>query len=362
MGLFKKKLSDEELIQKNIAAQQAEAQAVNDVGNKEDNGLGDSKLGVEITKLKAQLEGLNEQRKATNERFSRNSEEVGELRGMIIETNKAVSRIEAASTKAIDLVESVKPEELMMEVRKLDSKIEALKANLESNETMSSDIMKEVKGMRRKMDFYKGVEQIAKMNEEVKKELIDIKKTESIIERHSNKVESIFIEVEKKYSELDKFTDVTKDLKREFEKIQDDTNKLRVKVQNSAEKKEVVSLIAKFNDFEKHTSNLINLLDQKSKSTMDEIHKTSEKIQKDVDEKVNSAIKRLNLAVEEKSEEDSKVEIPKKQKPNIFGFLKKNETNENKEENLEKPQENKETENKGSATANLENSKDSKEN
>jgi len=333
MGLFKKKLSDEELIQKNIDAQQAEAQATNDTGNKEDNGLGDSKLGVEITKLQAQLEGLNEQRKATNERFSRNSEEVGELRGMIIETNKAVTKIEAAATKAIDLVESVKPEELMIEVRKLDSKIEALKANLESNETMSADIMKEVKEMRRKMDFYKGVEQIAKMNEEVKKELIDIKKTESVIERHSNKVESIFIEVEKKYSELDKFTDVTKDLQRGFEKTQDDTNKLRVKVQNSAEKKEVVSLIAKFNDFEKHTSNLINLLDQKSKSTMDEIHKEAERIKNDADAKVNSAIKRLNIAVEEKSEEETaNEEIPKKKKPNIFGFLKKKETKKNKEE------------------------------
>jgi len=193
------------------------------------------------------------------------------------------------------------------------------------------------------MDFYKGVEQIAKMNEEVKKELINIKKTESVIERHSNKVESIFIEVEKKYSELDKFTDVTKDLQRGFEKIQDDTNKLRVKVQNSAEKKEVVSLIAKFNDFEKHTSNLINLLDQKSKSMMDEIHKEAERIKNTADSKVNSAIKRLNITVEENSEEDTaNEEISKKKKPNIFGFLKKKETKKNKEESKEEESESKE--------------------
>jgi len=345
MGLFKKKLSDEELIQQNISAQQAEIE--NTGSDKKDDGLGDSKLAVEITKLKAQLEGLNEQRKATNERFSHISEEIGELRGMIVETNKAVGRIEAAATKAIDLVQSVKPEELMIEVRKADSKIEALKANVESNETITGDVMKSLKEMRKKMDFYKGVEQIAKMNEEIKNELIDIKKVESVIDRHSSKVETIFIDVEKKYTELDKYSDTAKDLQRSFGKLQSDVDKLRVKSEEAARKQELVKLISKFNDFEKHTTNIINLLEDKSKSTTQDINKQLNKKTEQIDKTVNEALAKLNSGIQIKSD---KVEIPeeientstsdsgesteKTEKKNLFGFLKKKEKKEeeNKEE------------------------------
>ena len=349
MGLFKKKISDEEAIQKNIAAQQAEIEAVAGEGKKDEDALGNSKLAVEITKLKAQIEGLNEQRKATNERFSHISEEIGELRGMIVDTNKGVTRIEAASTKAIDLVQSVKPEELMIEVRKLDSKIEALKANLESNETLMQDSMKELKELRRKMDFYKGAEQIAKLNEEVKKELIDIKKSESVIERHSNKVESIFIDVEKKFIELDKFSDVSKELHRSFEKLQGDVDKLRVKTEDSVEKKEFVKLITKFNDFEKHTTSILNLIDEKTRSNTESINREFNKIARRADERVSNVIKKLKLSVDETEAEKKKPEeididkAPSKKKFSLKGvFSKKPKYEPNKEESKEEESENEE--------------------
>lgn len=330
MGLFGKKLSDEELIAKNIAAQQAEAEPAANAGNKDEDSLGDSKLAIEVTKLKAQMDGAVEQRKAVNDRFSRISEEIGELRGMIVETNKAVSRIEAATTKVIDMVESVKPDQLMIEVRKQDSKSEALKANIESNETMMSDLMKELKEMRKKMDFYKGVDQVAKMNEEIKKELISMKKLESVIDRHSSKVESIFLDVEKRYTELDKFQDVTKDLRRSFEKLQGDVDKLRVKVDGAADKKEVVKLLDKFKDFEKHTTNLLNLIDEKTKSTTDSMNKEFKKIETHADEKVNRAIKRLHLEVDE-------VEEQKKQEESAPKTEQSSEAQESSTEN--KPEE-----------------------
>ncbi len=295
MGLFTKKLSDEELIKQNIASQQAELEEKENANKKDEDSLGDSKLAIEVTKIKAQLEGLAEQRKATGERFTKMSEDMGEIRGMVMETNKSVSKIEASATKAIDLVESVKPEELMVEVRKQDFKIEALKANLESNEALMKDLFKEMKEMRRKIDFYKGVEQVAKMNEEIKNELIDIKKTEAVIERHSNKVESIFLDVEKKFSEFDKFNDVTKDLKRAFDKIQGDVDKVRVKIEEKSEKKEVITLLNKFNDFEKHTTNIINLLDDRSKSSVVEINSKFEEIKQSVDRKVDLTLRKINV-------------------------------------------------------------------
>ncbi len=296
MGLFKKKLSDEEQIKQNIEAQQAELEEKEAAKNKKDDDMGDSKLGIEITKLKAQVEGLNEQRQAVNERFSRVSEEIGEIRGMVMDTNKSVGNIEASATKAIDLVESVKPDQLMLEVRKQDSKIESLKANLESNESLMKDLMSEIKGIRKRMDFYKGVEQVAKMNEEIKGELIDIKKIESNIERHSNKVESIFLDVEKKFTQFDKYGDIAKDLQRTFQKIQGDVDKLRVKAEDKADKKEVTKIISKFNEFEKHTTKIINLMDERSKDAANEFRKELDRLTSEAKKKVDSALKKAGAA------------------------------------------------------------------
>jgi len=297
MGIFKKKLSDEEMIKQNLANEQAE---IEQKTAKPIDEFQNQNVGVELIKLKAQLEGLNQQRLATNERFSSVSEQIGEMRGLITDVQKTVSSVEAAATKAIDVVESVKPDQLMVEVRKLDSKQEALKANLESNETLMRDLMSEIKGIRRQMNFYKGIEQVSKLNEEIKQELIDIKKTEAIIERHSNKVESMFIEVEKKFAEFDKFNDVTKDLQRSFSKLGNDFEKIKVKTEDKADKKELATYVKKFNDFEKHTTSIINLLDQKAKSSMDNIDNKFLSLSEKLSLRVDKAIRLLKLTSKEK--------------------------------------------------------------
>jgi len=70
MGLFSRKKSDEELIKESAEAQQAELEGKDT--KKQEEGLGDSKLAIEVTKIQAQMEGLNEFRKITKERFKRN--------------------------------------------------------------------------------------------------------------------------------------------------------------------------------------------------------------------------------------------------------------------------------------------------
>ncbi len=151
MGLFKKQPDRDDLIKQGIADAEAEAAAASQKEEKEVK-TGNEKADIEFTKIYAQLESFAEIRKANSERFSRNSEQLGEVRGMIVDTNKAMSKIEVAATKAVDLVESVHPEKLMIEVRKQDGKVEALRANIESNEAIMKDLMGEVKKMREHWD------------------------------------------------------------------------------------------------------------------------------------------------------------------------------------------------------------------
>ncbi len=287
MGLFKKGADRDELIKQGIADAEAAA-AADQQKDANEVKTGNDKVDIELTKIYAQLESFGEIRKANAERFSRISEQLGEVRGMIVDTNKAMSKIEVASTKAVDLVESVHPEKLMIEVRKSDGKVEALRANIESNEAIMKDLMGEVKKMREQMNFYKGIEQVAALNDEVKTELANIKKMEAVIERHADKVETIFLEVEKKFSQFDKFDSIVKDLESSTKKLGGDFDKSRVKLDQKEEKKEFVSLVDKFNDFEKHTTNLLKLLDERSKSLKDGLEKDFKKLKRRIERQLRT--------------------------------------------------------------------------
>jgi hypothetical protein len=255
-----------------MIAESAELNVAQAVEKKEeDSSSGNAKVDIEFAKIKGQLDSFAEVRKATTERFSRVSEQMGELRGMIIDTNKAMSKVEVSSTKAIDLVESVHPEKLMIEVRRQDGKIEALRASIESNEAILKDMMLELKKMRDRMNFYKGVEQVIAMNEEIKQELATIKRVEANVERHADKVETAFMEVEKKTAEFEKFNDTVKDLDKTFKKMQGDFEKVKIKIEMKLERKDFLDLLDKFNDFEKHTTNLLKLLDERNKTTKQEL-------------------------------------------------------------------------------------------
>ena len=301
----KKGKSREELI--------AEAQELNDEPDKEEKKdevtTGNQKVDIELTKIQGRLEGLDEVRKASSERFSRVAEQIGELRGMIVDTNKAMSKVEVSATKAVDLVESVHPEKLMIEVRKQDGKVESLRASIESNEAIMKDLMLELKKMRDKMSFYKGIEQVIELNEEIKQELATIKKVEATIERHADKVETIFVEVEKKFSDFDKFNDVVKDLDKSFKRLASDFEKVRAKTETKLDRKEFVDLMDRFNEFEKHTTNLLKLLDERNKTVKGELQAEFKKLVKEYKTKLDKMQPKPLKEVEEEIREEVKKEV-----------------------------------------------------
>jgi len=328
LGLFgKKKLDRDEIIARGIADAEAEAAGA-DKEKKEDTfSSGNPKLDMEITRIKAQLESYNEIRKANSERFTRISEQLGELRGMIMDTNKTMSKIEVSATKAIDLVESVQPEKLMVEIRKQEGKAEALKANIESNEALVKDVMEELKKMRQQMNFYKGIEQVAKLNEEVKQEIFEAKKIEATIERHADKAESIFLDLEKKFAEFEKFERTVDDLDKTFHAIQGDFDKMKLQLSKKADKKEFGSLMDKFTEFEKHTGNILKLLDERSRHMKMELKETLRRIKEELK-------KKHGIVIDETSIKDERLPAEEKKYLEKTGeeVVRKDESTEKKEE------------------------------
>ncbi|MCX6749908.1 MAG: hypothetical protein NTZ83_00455 [Candidatus Pacearchaeota archaeon] len=133
----------------------------------------------------------------------------------------------------------------MMDLERQNVKIEALKANLEGNEAILDQVMEELKEMRRKMSFFRGVEEIIKLSEEIKKELIGIKKIEGTINIQTDKVQTIYSEMRKKMQDLDDFNSELQESKANIEQNTKDVDYLKTKMINFAEKEELDKLLEK---------------------------------------------------------------------------------------------------------------------
>jgi chromosome segregation ATPase len=245
---------------------------------------GDVSLGktvAELEKLKAKFSTFYEVNKATTERFTRINEQIGELRTMILERDKSGRMLEAKATQAIDMVQTVQPDKLMVDLRKEDAKIEALRANLESNEVVINNAINELKNMRNKMQIFTGMEQVVKLNEEVKKDLMEIKKLGATVERHSDKVETIFSEMQKRFSNFERFSDRVEDIDKSVKETTSDVDSIKAKATDFSSKRDLENLIVKFNNFEKQVSGIITLITKKFDALEQDItDKFKEKLEK----------------------------------------------------------------------------------
>jgi len=203
------------------------------------------KLSTEVDRLKASQEAFQEVRKSFTERFNHISEQIGELRSMILERDRTIHTLELKSVKAIDLVESIKPDKFMMDLERQNVKIEALKANLEGNEAILDQVMEELKETRRKISFFRCIEEIIKLSEEIKKGLIGIKKIEGTINIQTDKVQTIYSEMRKKIQDLDTFNSQLQESKANIEQNSKDLDILKTKIINFAEKEEVDKILEK---------------------------------------------------------------------------------------------------------------------
>jgi len=160
-------------------------------------------------------------------------------------------------------VQTVQPDKLMIEMRKQDAKVEALRANIESNEMVINNAISEIKQMRSKLSVFTGMEQVIKLNDEVKMELMDIKKMTAVVERHSDKVETIFAEMQKRFSTFERSADRVEDMDKSVRQLISDLDTVKTKMTDLSSKRELENLIVKFNGFEKHVSGIVSLVQRK---------------------------------------------------------------------------------------------------
>ena len=207
------------------------------------------------------------------------NEQIGEIRGTINETNRTVGMIEVKATKAADLVESVQPDKLMIEVQKMDGKIEALRGNLEANEEMMRNIMDQLRIMRNQIAVFRGLEQVIKMTEDTKQEVMNMKKISAMVEGHSDKVENIFAEMQKSFKEFNDFVGSIDQLKTNFTDANEKIQKQGIKIETFVDKKDFEKRVAKFEKQDEKVKKLLLSLQSERETFIEQLNKKLYKLE-----------------------------------------------------------------------------------
>ncbi len=191
------------------------------------------RTSFDLEKINARLEMINSLIAGFNERFSGINQQVGEIRAMAIANEKNLSISNLDARKVVDVVKEVDPEKLRLEYQRLDFKIGGFVSKLDSYKQYMDSIMEELKELKRKANLFEGTDAILKLDQDVKKDLIQIQKVNSRVRMNADKSEQIFIELSKGLHENQKLNEMIinldesySGLKKEIERLTLDYSKI----------------------------------------------------------------------------------------------------------------------------------------
>jgi ABC-type transporter Mla subunit MlaD len=259
---------------------------------------------ADVEKLKAMVEALNEARNAINEKFAGISENIGELRAMILETENRIRGMEAEAERVIDVVRSVKPEKLMEEIAKVNAQADALRAKIESQDEVIRKIIDEVKDLRNKLSVFRNLEEIMKLAREMNQQVGNYKKLQAQIEANADRVQSIFVEVNKKFTDFLNYKEMFLSLQDEFKELVKKVERLEVQVG-------LLVTDEKFEAFKKEISNAVKQVEKAYEGLRRELKKDVangiEDVKKNLVKKVDKSIVDFSKRLQEFSKQHSEM-------------------------------------------------------
>lgn len=202
----------------------------------------DPRIVVRLEKLSAESEANKEIRSVFDERFARLDEQLGELKEMMLNREKEIEELEVVATKAADLVSDVQPQKLLSETKKIDIRVDALKAKIETYDSMNDSVMDELKKLRKIVEVFRGTEEIIKLNKDIREEIIAIQRVKAEVVRHSDKVESMYMDASTKFEDYKKYRDIAKSFEEKFLDMEAQFNKIKVKTGDIVTKSDYASI------------------------------------------------------------------------------------------------------------------------
>jgi methyl-accepting chemotaxis protein len=196
-------------------------------------------LLMKIEKLEGKLTSFEEARGRIDDRMMRISEQVGELRTMILEREKSFGFLESDVEKIKDVFEEIKPSEFSKELDKKERKIAKNEMKIEKLENLVEKLSEEVSGFRRLLDKIKSIENLIDVSKEISEKISGIDETKKYTDRLAAKTETIFSELSKHLAELEDYKSKVERVDEIIKELMRSVDEISVKLDNTVEKKEL---------------------------------------------------------------------------------------------------------------------------
>ncbi len=214
---------------------------------------------MDLEKLTGKLEAEKGFREGLSEKTSLISEEIGELRSMILDREKNLNNMDTTFEIIKDQVHDMNPQRIKKEFEKKERELLESAAKIERLEGILEALGDEMKKYRIQMDKIKNIENVLRVGDTIDKKLEKLRTRENYIEKTSAKVEQIFADLNMRTKDIvgisakvEGLDELSKDLLKTTEqnslKLNEVVFKEDLTKEDSAIKKSIEAITKKFQE------------------------------------------------------------------------------------------------------------------
>jgi len=205
---------------------------------------------LKVERLDAKIATLDDYRKVTDEKISRISEEIGELRSTFLALDKRFSPLEVNAERALKAVSEVMPEKIRADFQKIEREILGIRAEIERMNTIIDSVRSEEKKLMEAFEKIKNVENVLDISKKIEEKIARVEEASRYADRVSAKTEVVFSELSGKLAEIERqkgkisrLDELTKELVKTLDEISLKIPKFAEKVEVSKLGEEILSKI-----------------------------------------------------------------------------------------------------------------------
>lgn len=200
------------------------------------------KLGVELEKMKIMMDASREQKKSYDDSLRTAFESIGELRSMLMQNDANVSDISAKFERIEDDVSDVRPKEIDKKFSELSNRLNKMETSLEKLQTKTNDMAHRINKVHDLMKSIGGVENLIKVNENVQRNLDDVKEAMRYAERLASKTEKMFLEIKNGLDEMLVYKAKQESVENEIKDLTKESDSLETALEFYAKKEDIAKV------------------------------------------------------------------------------------------------------------------------
>jgi chromosome segregation ATPase len=207
-------------------------------------------ITLKVERLDAKIATIDDYRKVTDEKISRISEEIGELRSTFLALDKRFSPLEMNAERALKAVSEVMPEKIRADFQKIEREILGIRAEIERMNAIIDSVRSEEKKLMEAFEKIKNVENVLDISKKIEEKIARVEEASRYADRVSAKTEVVFSELSGKLAEIERqkgkisrLDELTKELVKTLDEISLKIPKFAEKVEVSKLGEEILSRI-----------------------------------------------------------------------------------------------------------------------